>query len=266
MTTATYLDYNATAPLKPAVIAAVSAALAETGNPSSVHRFGRLARRAVEAAREQVAALVGAAPAQVIFTGSGTEANNLALAQAGRRVVVSAIEHDSVLQAGSAERIAVDRDGVVDLAALERILKSDPAPALVSVMLANNETGVVQPIAEVAKIAHAHGALVHCDAAQAAGKIAIDVQALGADTMALSAHKLGGPQGVGALVVGDHVALRPLLLGGGQERGRRAGTENVAGIAGFGAAAQAALEDLARMDEIGVLARRDGNQAAPCCA
>jgi cysteine desulfurase len=225
-----------------------------------VHRFGRLARRAVETAREQVAALINAAPAQIVFTGSGTEANNLALAQPGRRVVVSAIEHDSVLQAaGGAERAAVDRDGVVDLASLERLLKSDPAPAIVAVMLANNETGVVQPVAEVAKLAHAHGALVHCDAVQAAGKIAIDVQALGADTLALSAHKFGGPQGVGALVVGDQVALRPLLLGGGQERGRRAGTENVAGIAGFGAAAEAARADLVRMDEIA--AWRDAMEA-----
>jgi cysteine desulfurase len=250
MTTATYLDYNATAPLKPATIAAVSAQLVETGNPSSVHRFGRLARRVVENAREQVASLVNAAPRQIVFTGSGTEANNLALPQAGRRVIVSAIEHDSVLQAGSGERVAVDRDGVVDLAALERVLRSDTAPATVAVMFANNETGVVQPVAEVARLAHAHGAVVHCDAVQAAGKIAIDMAVLGADTLALSAHKFGGPQGVGALVVGDDVALRGLLLGGGQERGRRAGTENVAGIAGFGAAAQGALEDLARMDEI----------------
>jgi cysteine desulfurase len=251
MTTATYLDYNATAPLKPAVVAAVAAAMAETGNASSVHRFGRLARRAVETAREQVASLVNAAPAQVVFTGSGSEANNLALAQPGRRAVVSAIEHDSVLQAGgNAERIAVNRDGVVDLASLERLLAQDAAPAMVAVMLANNETGVVQPVAEVARIAHAHGALVHCDAVQAAGKIAIDMAALGADTLALSAHKFGGPQGVGALVVGDHVALRPLLLGGGQERGRRAGTENVAGIVGFGAAAQAAVGELAHMDQI----------------
>jgi cysteine desulfurase len=250
MTTPIYLDYNATAPLKQVAIAAVSAALAETGNASSVHRFGRLARRAVETAREQVAALVNALPAQVVFTASGTEANNLALAQAGR-LVVSAVEHDSVLQvAGNGAHIAVDRDGVVDLASLERLLSREPEPAVVAVMLANNETGVIQPVAEVARIAHAHGALVHCDAAQAAGKIAIDMAALGADTLTLSAHKFGGPQGVGALVVADNVALRPLLLGGGQERGRRAGTENVAGIAGFGAAAQAVADDLPRMEQV----------------
>jgi cysteine desulfurase len=251
MTTATYLDYNATTPLKPAALAAVSAVLAETGNPSSVHRYGRLARRAVETAREQVAALVNAAPSQVVFTGGGTEANNLALARTGRRVIVSAIEHDSILQAaGNAAHIAVDRDGVVDLASLERLLSGEPEPAIVAVMLANNETGVIQPMAEIAAIAHAHGALVHCDAVQATGKIAIDMQALGVDTLALSAHKFGGPQGVGALVVCDDVALRPLLLGGGQERGRRAGTENVAGIAGFGAAAQEAAGDLPRMEQV----------------
>jgi cysteine desulfurase len=263
MTTPVYLDYNATAPLKPAVIAAVSAALAETGNASSVHRSGRLARRAVETARESVAALVQAAPAQVVFTGSGTEANNLALAVAraeGRRLVVSSIEHESVLRVDeSAVRALVDSDGALNLEEFERLLEADPRPALVSVMLANNETGVIQPIADVARIAHAHGALVHCDAVQAAGKVAIDMRALGVDMLSLSAHKLGGPQGVGALVAGDNVALRPLLAGGGQERGRRAGTENVAGIAGFGVAASLAVDDLAQMNEIARL-RDDAEQ------
>jgi cysteine desulfurase len=249
MSTATYLDYNATAPLKPAVIAAMSTALAETGNASSVHRFGRVARRGIETAREQVAALVGAAPHQVVFTGGGTEANNLALAHsAGARMLVSAVEHDSVSRAAdAATAIPVDRNGVVDLAAFERLVARDGAPALVAVMLANNETGVIQPVAEVARIAHAHGSLVHCDAVQAAGKIVIDMAALGVDTLALSAHKMGGPQGVGALIVGDGVELRPMLRGGGQERGRRAGTENVAGIAGFGVAAQLAARDLDAM-------------------
>jgi cysteine desulfurase len=250
MSTPVYLDYNATAPLKPAVIEAVAAALAETGNPSSVHRFGRLARRTVERAREQVAALVGAPPASVVFTGSGTEANNLALHHAraeGRPILLSAIEHDSILHAApDAIRIPVTRDGVIDLDALERLLAGTEA-ACVAVMLANNETGVIQPIAEVARIAHAHGASVHCDAVQAAGKIAIDMPALGADTLTLSAHKLGGPQGVGALMVSDRIALRPQLAGGGQERGRRAGTENVAGIAGFGVAASLAALDLPQM-------------------
>lgn len=251
MSAPVYLDYNATAPLKPAVIEAVASALAETGNPSSVHRFGRAARRAVETAREQVAALVNAAPSSVVFTSSGTEANNLALHQAGSRpVLVSAIEHDSVLRvARDATRIPVTRDGIVDLDALDRLL-AGTSGALVAVMLANNETGVIQPVADVARIAHTHGALVHCDAAQAAGKIAVDMRALGVDTLALSAHKFGGPQGVGALVVADRVAVTPLVAGGGQERGRRAGTENVAGIAGFGVAASLAAADLPRMDEI----------------
>ncbi|MGO8867799.1 MAG: cysteine desulfurase family protein [Alphaproteobacteria bacterium] len=241
-----YLDYNATAPLRPEALAAIAAALAETGNASSVHSFGRRARKHVEDAREAVAALTGAAPAAVVFTSGGTEANNLALAGAGReRLLVSDIEHDSILAAApAAERIPVGPDGVVRLDALAALLQADRRPALVAVMLANNETGVVQPLAELARLAHAHGALVHADAVQAAGKIRIDFAALGADLMALSAHKLGGPQGVGALLVRDGLAIASQLRGGGQERGLRAGTENVAGIAGFGAAAAAAHEGL----------------------
>jgi cysteine desulfurase len=260
MSTPAYLDYNATAPLKPAVIEAVAAALAETGNASSVHRFGRLARRAVETAREQVAALVNAAPSAVVFTGSGTEANNLALHQAqGRPVLASAIEHDSVLRAApDAVRIPVTRDGVVDLEALDRLLAGTPG-ALVVVMLANNETGVIQPVADVARIARAHGASVHCDAIQAAGKVGADMRTLGVDMLALSAHKLGGPQGIGALIVSDRIAVKPLVLGGGQERGRRAGTENVAGIVGFGVAASLAAADLSKMGEIAGL--RDATEA-----
>lgn len=246
-----YLDYNATAPVRPQAIAAVSAALSEIGNPSSVHRFGRLARRAVEAARGQIAALVGAAPRQIVFTSGGTEANNLAVTGTGRRLVVAAIEHDSVLRpAQNATLVPAGCDGCIDIAALDRLLAADPAPALVAVMLANNETGVVQPIADVVRIAHAYGAYVHCDAVQAMGKIPVDFMALGVDTMALSAHKLGGPPGIGALVVADNIVLRPLVMGGGQERGRRAGTENVPAIAGFGAAAELALHDLSRMADL----------------
>ena len=246
MERAVYLDYNATAPMKPAVIAAVVEAMGRLGNASSVHRFGRLARRAVEEARERVAALVGARPEQVVFTSSGTEANNLALHGHGRvRVIVSAIEHDSVLRAAPhAEILPVGADGVVDLEALARLLSRDGKPALVSVLLANNETGVIQPVAEVARLARSHGCLVHCDAVQAAGKIPVDLGSLGVHLVSLSAHKIAGPQGAGALVAADGVEVEPMLRGGGQERGRRAGTEDVAALAGFGVAAELAREGL----------------------
>ncbi|MCB9958469.1 MAG: cysteine desulfurase [Rhodospirillaceae bacterium] len=245
MAQAIYLDFNATAPLREEARAAMLAALDHFGNPSSVHAFGRRARRLVEQARLQVAALVEAAPAQVIFTAGATEANATVIMGSGReRVLASAIEHDSVLSAGPAVRVPVTGDGVVDLAALDRLLAADDRPALVSVMAANNETGVIQPVAEVAALAHRYGALVHCDAVQAAGKVPLALGTLGADLVSLSAHKLGGPQGVGALVVRDGLPVRPLLRGGGQERRRRAGTENVAGIAGFGAAARAAADSL----------------------
>jgi cysteine desulfurase len=241
----TYLDYNATAPVRPAVATAMAEALATVGNPSSVHGFGRAARARLETAREQVATLVGARPAQVVFTSGGTEANNLALTGVGRaRVLVSAIEHDSVLKAAAAEAIPVDCGGIVDLSALERLLAARAEPALVALMLANNETGVIQPVAEASRIAHASGALLHCDAVQAAGKIAVDFAALGVDSLSLSAHKIGGPAGVGALVVADHLHLVAQQRGGGQERGRRAGTENLAGIVGFGVAAEIAAAEL----------------------
>ena len=250
-----YLDYNAGAPKKPAVADAMAEALGRAGNPSSVHRFGRLARRAVEDARARVAAAVGATPAEVVFTGSGTEANNLALKGCRRsRLIISAIEHDSVLRAApGAMHVAADRDGVVDLAALEEVLAAGDEPAMVSVMLANNETGVVQPAAAAAAVARARGALFHCDAVQAVGKVAVDFAAIGADLLSLSAHKLGGPQGVGALIVRDGLALAPLLHGGRQEMGRRGGTENVAAIVGFGVAAELAADDLAEADRLAAL-------------
>ena len=242
-----YLDHNATTPVLPDAAEAMARALAGLGNASSVHAFGRGARRAVEDAREVVAALAGAGPAEVVFTSGGTEANNLALRGAGRgRVLVSAVEHVSVLDAGPAVvTLPVDGDGAVDMDALESCLAAAPGPALVSVMLANNETGVVQPVANVAEVAHRFGALVHCDAVQGAAKMPLDMASLGVDMLTLSAHKMGGPQGIGALIVRDGTPLRPEARGGGQERRRRAGTENMPAIVGFGVAAAAAGEGVA---------------------
>ncbi len=246
MTRTTYLDHNATTPLRPEAAAAMAEALATTGNPSSVHRFGRHARREIEAAREAVAALAGARPEGVIFTSGGTEANNLALAGTGRkRILVSAGEHDSILGAvPAAVRIPLTGEGLVEPAALDARLGESDAPALVSIMLANNETGAIQPVAELARVTRARGALIHCDAVQAGGKLPLDLAVLGVDMISLSAHKLGGPPGVGALVLAADRELAPSQRGGGQERGRRAGTENLPGIAGFGAAARAARAGL----------------------
>ncbi|MDF3074022.1 MAG: cysteine desulfurase [Alphaproteobacteria bacterium] len=245
MSAVSYLDHNATTPVLPDVVEAIVEALRTVGNPSSVHRFGRNARRLVETAREQVATAVNATAGEVVFTGSGTESNNLALRGIARApVMVSAIEHDSVAKAVDGVLIApVDSNGVVDLGAF-RLLLEKHRPALVSVMLANNETGVIQPVTEVARIAHGLGALVHCDAVQAFGKIKVDMKALGVDMLSLSAHKIGGPQGAGALVVQSSINLQPLLQGGGQEKRRRAGTENVHGIVGFGIAAAGANDHL----------------------
>src|SRR6202163_399262 len=262
MTDRIYLDWNATAPPRPAVRAAMQAALDHVGNPSSVHAEGRAARHLVETAREQVAALVGAEARNVIFTSGGTEANGLALSPAIERpghkeplerLMVSASEHPSVRSGGrfpreSVEDIAVTTDGVVDLATLERRLAElGGRPVLVSIMHANNETGVVQPIAAAAALVHAAGGLLHVDAVQAAGRIPCDINALGADLLTISGHKLGAPQGVGALVKASEALhfADPLIRGGGQERGSRAGTENVAAIAGFGAAAHEAGQGLA---------------------
>jgi cysteine desulfurase len=239
--TAVYLDWNASSTLRPQAQAAVTAALAVTGNPSSVHAAGRAARRLVEEARERVAALVGAAPGEVVFTSGGTEANMLALSPTmGDTLLVSAIEHPSVIGGGrfaKVDQIPVTSAGELDLAALEARLRGRTRP-LVSVMLANNETGAIQPVAQAAAMVHAAGGLIHVDAVQAPGRIACDVKTLGADLMTLSAHKIGGPQGVGALIRRATTNPAPLISGGGQERGARAGTENVAGIAGFGVAAQ----------------------------
>lgn len=256
-----YLDYNATAPLKPAAWAAMVEAMELTGNPSSVHRFGRLARRQLEVSRAKVAALVGAQPSQVVFTSGGTEANVLAITGSGRgRALISAIEHDSLRAAlgrlPHGVEIAVESSGVVDLAALDQALGDKGGEALVSVMIANNETGVVQPIAEIVALAHGRGALVHCDGVQAAGKLPIDMSALGIDLMTVSSHKLGGPAGVGALILRQGLELMPLVVGGGQERRRRGGTENLIGIAGFGAAAAQAADDIADQPRLAALRDR----------
>ncbi|MBT3239085.1 MAG: cysteine desulfurase, partial [Rhodospirillaceae bacterium] len=241
-----YLDHNATTTPRPKAVTVMVAALAEAGNPSSVHGAGREARKTIEEARSCVAALVNANPDDVIFTSGGTESNHLAIAGCGRkRVLVSAIEHPSVRNCGG-EIVPVDRNGIVDVVELDAMLMADATPALVSVMLANNETGVIEPIDEIAEIARRHNALMHSDAVQAAGKIAVDFKTLGVDKMSLSAHKIGGPAGVGALIANEKArgVLKATAFGGGQERGLRQGTENIAGIAGFGAAAKAALSDL----------------------
>jgi len=252
-----YLDWNATTPLRPEARLAVAAASDLTGNPSSVHAEGREARKVLEEARGAIATAIAGSARNVIFTSGGTEANALALSPGLRagggapahRLVVSAIEHASVLAGGrfpasAITSVGVTESGLVDLDRLLEVLGSGP-PALVSVMSANNETGAIQPIEIVAKIVHGAGGLLHVDAIQAFGKIPVSISALGADLTSLSAHKIGGPKGLGALVLVEGVAgLEPLLRGGGQELGRRAGTENVAGIAGFGAAARAATAEL----------------------
>jgi cysteine desulfurase len=255
-----YLDYNATAPIRPEARDAVLRAFETAGNPSSVHASGRAARDLVETARAQVAALVGVVPGSVTFVSGGTEANALAIGSAAfagfNRIIVSEGEHDAVLETASASGLQVlkmplDADGVARLDWLEEAL-SDEGRALVCLMLANNETGVIQPVAEASALVREADGWLHVDAVQAAGKIAIDFTALGADTLALSAHKLGGPQGVGALVAGTRATIVRQQHGGGQERGRRAGTENVAGIAGFGAAAMTAARDLPLMANQGI--------------
>jgi cysteine desulfurase len=248
-----YLDWNATAPLRKEARAAALAALEVTGNPSSVHGEGRAARHWIEQAREEVAALVGAAPRSVVFTSGGTEANMLALVPMAPRdrLLVSAIEHPSILAGGrfpaeTVERLPVTAAGELDLAALERRMAALGGRALVSLMLANNETGVVQPVSQAASVVHAAGGTLHVDAVQAAGRIPCDINVLGADLLTLSGHKIGAPKGVGALIARTALPrLEPVIKGGGQERGLRAGTENVAGIAGFGAAAAAARAGLA---------------------
>jgi len=245
MTDACYLDHNATTPLRDAAKQAMARAMEVTGNASSVHGFGRDQRKVIEDARQQVADLASVSPANVIFTSGGSEANNTVLQGiAASACVTSTIEHASVLDAdGSALRVGVDRNGLFDLGVLRQTLEGLEAPVLVSVMAANNETGVIQPVAEIAEIVRAHGGRLHVDAIQWAGKLPLFELTVLADAVTISGHKLGGPQGAGAIIVRDGVPFEPIVKGGGQERRRRAGTENAIGIAGFGAACEAAASD-----------------------
>src|SRR5690606_39478842 len=258
----TYLDHNATAPLRPEARAAMLDALDTLGNPSSVHAEGRRARAIVEEARERVAALVGVTPAQVVFTSGATEANCAVLRAGWESILVAGIEHDSVLAPARASgaaivEVPVDANGRTELPAISSALdRSGSGKSVLALQLANNETGVIQPVAEAAAVAHEHGVCVHSDAVQAAGRMELDFETLGVDTLSLSAHKLGGPRGVGALVLREGFDIAPFVVGGGQQRRRRAGTENVPGIAGFGAAASAAKRDLADMGRIGALRDR----------
>lgn len=240
-----YLDYNATTPLRTQARNAMVQALDHTGNASSVHGFGRGARKIVEDARAHIGALAGVQPMQVIFNSGATEGNNTVLSGfTDKRVLVSATEHPSGLApAPHAQHIPVTPDGLVDLNILEDMLKADDT-ALVSVQYVNSETGVIQPITKIAALARQYGAMVHTDAVQAAGRIALDFKGLGVDYMTISGHKFGGPHGAGALIFREGLQVPNFMKGGGQERRQRAGTENVAAIAGFGAAAKAALEEL----------------------
>lgn len=238
-----YLDANASEPLRPEARTAFLDALEVGGNPSSVHGAGRRARRVLEDARALLIRRFGAS--DLVFTSGGTEADALAIhgLSQGRRLLFSAVEHDAIRSARPGEVIPVDRDGIIDLAALEAGLAG--TPALVCLMLANNETGTVQPVAQAAALCRRYGALLHVDAVQAAGRMQVDLHALGADSMAISSHKLGGPAGAGALLIAPGVLVRALIAGGGQEQGRRGGTPAVAVIAGFAAAAMAGMPDLA---------------------
>jgi cysteine desulfurase len=250
-----YFDHNATTPIDERVLEAMMPFLTTFyGNPSSLYRHGRLVRSAIDSAREQVAASVGAKPSQVIFTSGGTEANNLAFSalRPGAKLAISAIEHPSVSEPAEAlvnqghglELIGIDENGLVTQTAIDKTVKYQPA--LVSIMLANNETGVIQDLARYAQQLRDNGIMVHTDAVQALGKIPVDFNALGVNMMTLSSHKIYGPKGCGALIISKGVNLTPMLLGGGQEQGLRSGTENAAAIVGFGKAVELAATELAQ--------------------
>lgn len=257
---AAYLDHAATTPMVPSAIAAMAAELGRVGNPSSLHAAGRAARKVVEEGREQVAAAIGARPSEVIFTGSGTEANNLAIkglywhrrTDRRTRILASSVEHHAVLdpvqwlvdhEGAEVTWLAVHSDGRLDLAALKAEIERDPdAIALITVMWANNEMGALEPIADVVRLAAPHGIPVHSDAVQAFGKVPLDFESSGLSAMTVTAHKIGGPMGIGALAVRRGVTLTPVLHGGGQERDVRSGTLDAPAIAGFAAAARESVE------------------------
>lgn len=247
-TNRTYLDYNATSIVRPAAIDVVVSTLQTAANASSVHHFGAKTKGLLDSSRATIASYIGANPDDLVFTSGGTESNVAAIFGTRRRKIVSSIEHDSVLvpasrSSNSLDLIPVNSEGLIDLQALKELLAKDSSLALVSIMLANNETGIIQPVSEAAEIARKYGALIHCDAVQGLGKLPIDVEAMGPDIISFSAHKIGGPQGVGALWIKSGTSITPLLFGGNQEMSRRAGTENVSGIAGFSAALESIASD-----------------------
>lgn len=249
-----YLDHNATTPLLPAVKNALMAALDLTGNASSIHGEGRKIRQLVEEAREKVAFFFDVKPSRVVFTSGATEANNLMLKGFSGPVIVSTIEHDSVINARLDVQVcSVTRQGCLDLDRLETLLKTSKVKTLVSLMAANNETGVIQPLQEVRELAHRYGAILHSDAVQAIGRIPLNWKELGLNYLSLSAHKIGGPQGVGALIIDENLPLKPLITGGGQERFFRSGTENTLGIVGLGAA----IDGIGNQDWSGIETLRD---------
>lgn len=249
-----YLDYNATAPLRPEVIELVTKIMGEVGNASSVHGHGRAARKYVEDARDQVARLCDVSAEQVVFTSGATEATNAVLTPyKNKKTLISAIEHPAVMDSiPDAVQIPVTPDGLINMDAYQQLLNKEK-PDIISVMLVNSETGVIQPIGEMAALAHQQGALFHTEIVQAAGRIDISLDKLGVDFMSLSAHKFAGPQGVGALITREGLEAPKFMRGGGQEKNCRAGTHNTAGIAGMGLAAQIAMENIDAYQKIGAL-------------
>ncbi len=247
-----YFDYNATAPALPEVVQSVSKALSISANSSSIHSYGRRARSQIDDARESIAELVGAAPSEIVFTSGGTESNNLAIRGVDATMVLaSAVEHVSILSGGdNVIQVSVDSNGIVEIDALRDFLAQAPKSTLVTVMYVNNETGVIQPIREISEIVHEYGALIHCDAVQAVGKIPCKMAELGVDFMSISGHKLGAPQGIGALVIREGLTLDAIIRGGGQETSVRSGTENFSGIIGFGVAAKSATGALIEYNDL----------------